>query len=173
MRGLFVGRFQPFHLGHYQFVETIAEEVDGVLVGIGSAQASHTVENPFTAGERISMVHNAVADVPATTMAIPVEDVDRYAVWVSHVAATCPPFDVVYSNNPLVEQLFEREGYEVRSVELFDRERYRGTEIRRRMLDGEAWRHLVPDAIPPVVEEVGGVDRLRSAAAHERDGDVG
>ncbi|MFB6124281.1 MAG: nicotinamide-nucleotide adenylyltransferase [Haloferacaceae archaeon] len=173
MRGLFVGRFQPFHLGHYQFVESVAAAVDEVLVGVGSAQASHTVENPFTAGERISMVHNAVADVAATTMAVPIEDVDRYAVWVGHVAATCPPFEVVYTNNPLVEHLFEREGYEVRGVDLFDRERYRGTEIRRRMLAGEPWRHLVPDAVPPVVDEVDGVERLRSADAHERDGDLG
>ncbi|MFC6988423.1 nicotinamide-nucleotide adenylyltransferase [Haloplanus sp. GCM10025708] len=169
MRGLFVGRFQPFHLGHYRFVESIVTEVEEVLIGIGSAQASHTVENPFTAGERISMVHDAVADVPATTMAVPIEDIDRYAVWVAHVAAICPPFEVVYSNNPLVEHLFEREGYEVRGVELFDRERYRGTEIRRRMLDGEDWRRLVPDAVPPVVDEVDGVERLRRAAEHGSD----
>lgn len=42
MRGLFPGRFQPFHRGHRRFVERIAEEADEVIVGIGSVQASHT-----------------------------------------------------------------------------------------------------------------------------------
>ncbi|MEM3079801.1 MAG: adenylyltransferase/cytidyltransferase family protein, partial [Thermoproteota archaeon] len=51
-RGLFIGRFQPFHLGHLKAVEYIINRVDEVIIGIGSAQYSHTLENPFTAGER-------------------------------------------------------------------------------------------------------------------------
>lgn len=62
----------------------------------------------------------------------------------SHVTATCPPFDVAYSNNSLVRQLFEEAGYEVRGVTLFRREEYSGTEVRRRMCEEEAWKHLAP-----------------------------
>ena len=40
-RGFFIGRFQPFHNGHHNVVETIAEEVDELVLGIGSA-ATHT-----------------------------------------------------------------------------------------------------------------------------------
>jgi nicotinamide-nucleotide adenylyltransferase len=52
MRGFYIGRFQPYHNGHQHMVEEIIEEVDELVLGIGSADASHTVRNPFTAGER-------------------------------------------------------------------------------------------------------------------------
>ncbi len=48
MRGLYIGRFQPYHLGHQAVLEKIAEEVDEIVIVIGSAQESHTAENPFT-----------------------------------------------------------------------------------------------------------------------------
>ena len=40
-RAFYIGRFQPFHLGHYSVITSIAEEVDELIIGIGSAQTSH------------------------------------------------------------------------------------------------------------------------------------
>jgi nicotinamide-nucleotide adenylyltransferase len=168
MRGLFPGRFQPFHHGHRRFVEHIADETDEIVVGIGSAQASHTGENPFTAGERVSMVHRALEEVDTTTYAIPIEDLDRYAVWPAHVQALCPPFETVYTNNPLVERVCGEAGLDVRGVDLVERDRYRGTEIRRRIVENEPWRDLVPDPVVDVVEEVDGEERLRRVTDHDR-----
>lgn len=166
MRGVFPGRFQPFHRGHRRFVERMAGEVDEVVVAIGSAQASHTGRNPFTAGERLTMVHRALADVAGRTYVVPVEDLDRYPVWPAHVQALCPPFEAVYTNNPLVGRVCREARFAVRGVELIERERYRGTEIRRRMVDGDPWRDLVPDAVAAVVDEVDGVERLRRVTEH-------
>ncbi|MEM1589096.1 MAG: adenylyltransferase/cytidyltransferase family protein, partial [Candidatus Bathyarchaeia archaeon] len=47
-RGLFVGRFQPFHKGHLQAVKEILDEVDELVIVVGSAQYSHRIDNPFT-----------------------------------------------------------------------------------------------------------------------------
>ncbi len=47
-RGFYIGRFQPYHQGHHRVVQDIAEEVDELVVGIGSADQSHSVRNPFT-----------------------------------------------------------------------------------------------------------------------------
>ena len=162
-RGLFVGRFQPFHEGHRRVVETVAEEVDELLVVVGSAGRSHTVDNPFTGGERVEMVLRAVAaaDVDIPVHPVPLRDVERNAVWVSHVRSLCPDFSVVYSHNPLVVRLFREAGVPVGSFPTYDRERYEGTRIRRAMLDGEQWRPLVPDPVAAVVDEVDGVKRLR------------
>jgi nicotinamide-nucleotide adenylyltransferase len=54
-RGCYIGRFQPYHDGHHEMVATIAEDVDELVLGIGSAGDSHTPHDPFTAGERIMM----------------------------------------------------------------------------------------------------------------------
>ena len=60
MRGLYIGRFQPYHLGHQAVLEKIAEEMDEIVIVIGSAQESHTAENPFTSGERMEMIYAAL-----------------------------------------------------------------------------------------------------------------
>jgi len=164
--GLVIGRFQPFHKGHLEVMRTIANECDSIIVGIGSAQYSHTLENPFTAGERHLMISRSLReDDLAKVSIVPVMDINRYAVWVAHVASLVPPFQVVYSNNPLTKRLFSEAGYEVRASPMFNRDLYSGTEIRRRMLSGEEWEALVPRPVVQVVREVRGLERMRDLVA--------
>jgi nicotinamide-nucleotide adenylyltransferase len=171
MRGFYIGRFQPFHNGHHHMVEEIAEEVDELVLGIGSAGDSHTLQNPFTAGERVMMVTKSVAEFDLRTYVVPIEDLDRNSVWVSHVQSMSPKFDVAYSNNPLVVQLFREAGVEVRSSPMFRREVLEGTELRNRMVRGEGWETLVPDAVVDVIAEIDGVERIRRVADTDANGD--
>ncbi|HDM88409.1 MAG TPA: nicotinamide-nucleotide adenylyltransferase, partial [Candidatus Bathyarchaeota archaeon] len=41
-RGLFIGRFQPPHLGHLHAIKQALEECDELIIVIGSSQYSHT-----------------------------------------------------------------------------------------------------------------------------------
>jgi len=59
-RGILVGRFQPFHLGHLSAVRDASREVDELVIVIGSSQKSHEFRNPFTAGERIEMIRETL-----------------------------------------------------------------------------------------------------------------
>ena len=161
MRGFYIGRFQPYHDGHHAMVERIAGEVDELVLGIGSADDSHTTHDPFTAGERIMMITRAVAEFDLPIYVVPLEDINRNAVWVSHVESMCPDFDVAYSNNPLVVRLFEESGIEVRQSPMFDRDRLEGSEIRERMVHDESWRDRVPDPVVETIEEINGVQRLQ------------
>ncbi len=160
-RALFLGRFQPYHLGHQSVVEQIAREADELIVAIGSAQWSHDLKNPFTAGERIMMITRALAGLPTTTYVLPIEDIQRNALYAAHIVSLTPPFDVVYSNNALVKELFSAAGFAVRTTPLAARQRYRGAHIRQQMLTGEGWRELVPEAVARTIDEVDGVARLR------------
>ncbi|MXR52361.1 nicotinamide-nucleotide adenylyltransferase [Halovenus sp. WSH3] len=160
-RGCLIGRFQPFHRGHRKLAEYVADDVDELVVGIGSADASHTRRNPFTAGERVMMVRKTLEPFDITDYVVPIEDLDRNSVWVSHVQSMAPEFDVAYSNNPLVIRLFSEAGIEVRQTEMFDRDELKGSEIRRQMIDGEDWRQHVPQPVQDVIDEVDGVGRLR------------
>jgi nicotinamide-nucleotide adenylyltransferase len=160
MRGLYVGRFQPYHLGHQAVLQKIIEEVDEIVIVIGSAQESHTPENPFTAGERMDMIYAALEDLRDRCYVIPLQDVKRNAIWVDHVTSMVPRFDIVFSNNPLVVQLFSEAAAEVRKPPLYRRDIYSGTAIRSLMLSGGDWRSLLPDAVASKVEEFGGVKRL-------------
>jgi len=114
-RGFYIGRFQPYHNGHHEVLERIAEEVDEIIIGIGSAQLSHQVSNPFTAGERVLMITRALESLGCPYYVIPIEDVQRNALWVAHVRSMTPPFDLCYSSNPLVVRLFTEAGVKVQS----------------------------------------------------------
>ncbi|RPJ28200.1 MAG: nicotinamide-nucleotide adenylyltransferase, partial [Nitrosopumilales archaeon] len=59
-RGLFIGRFQPFHLGHIAAIKFAFTNVDELIIAIGSSQASYDPQNPFTAGERLSMIKDSL-----------------------------------------------------------------------------------------------------------------
>jgi nicotinamide-nucleotide adenylyltransferase len=169
-RGFYIGRFQPYHNGHHNVVQSIAEEVDELVLGIGSAGDSHSQHDPFTAGERIMMITKSLVDSDLVTYAVPIEDLDRNSVWVSHVQSMSPTFDVAYSNNPLVIQLFTEAGVEVRQSPMFNREVLEGTEVRERMIENENWERLVPDAVVEVVEEIGGIERIQRVSDSDANG---
>ncbi len=163
-RGLYVGRFSPFHLGHLKTIKTILEEVDELIIVIGSAQQSHTTADPFTAGERILMIHYSLktGKIPLENIfCIPVYDIFRNPIWVSHVQSFTPPFSVVFTNNSLIRRLFVEAGYQVRSSKLVKRSSYKGSNIRQLMIEGAKWEHLVPLSVQKVIADIDGLKRLQ------------
>ena len=77
VRGIYIGRFQPYHNGHHKVVEKISGEVDEMVLGIGSAGDSHTRKNPFTAGERMLMVTRAIEEFDVPSYVVQIEDLKR------------------------------------------------------------------------------------------------
>jgi nicotinamide-nucleotide adenylyltransferase len=153
-----------------EVIKRILEEVDEIVIGIGSAQLSHEVKDPFTAGERVVMMTQALAEIdvdPSRYYIIPMQDINFNAIWASHVKMLTPPFSIVYSGNPLVKQLFAEEGYEVRQPPLYDRIHLSGTEVRRRILEDENWQELVPKATADLLKEIDGVNRLKNLSVKE------
>lgn len=167
-RGFYVGRFQPFHNGHQAVLKELAQMCDEIIIGVGSAQLSHTTENPFTAGERVMMITRALTTLGCPYYVIPIEDVQRNALWAAHVRSMTPPFDICYSSNPLVVRLFHEAGVMVESPGMYERDRHSGTEIRRRMLAGEPWETLVPASVVTVINEIDGTERLRQIARDDQ-----
>ncbi len=167
-RGFYVGRFQPYHNGHQAVLSELAGTCDEIIIGVGSAQLSHAIDNPFTAGERVLMITRALTSLGCPYYVIPIEDVQRNALWAAHVVSMTPPFDTCYSSNPLVVRLFCEAGVAVQSPKMYKRDRHSGTEIRRRMLCGEPWEHLVPPAVVTVIREIDGVERLRQIAKDDQ-----
>ena len=169
-RGILIGRMQPVHNGHMQVIKKILEEVDEIIIGIGSAQLSHEAKDPFTAGERVVMISQALAEEnidPSKYYIIPMQDINFNAVWVSHVKMLTPPFSIVYSGNSLVKQLFTEEGFEVKQPPLYDRLHLSGTEVRRRILEDDDWQELVPKATADVIIEINGVERVKNLSVKE------
>ena len=170
-RGLYVGRFQPFHMGHLSAVKTVLEDVDELVIVVGSAQYSHTMTNPFTAGERLVMIRLALQEANLDSRrvwVVPVPDVHLHMLWVSALEGYTPKFDVVYSNEPLTRRLFTEAGYKVKGIRFFEREIYSSTDIRAKMVKGEDWKNLVPKSVAAFITEIDGVNRLSDLTKNDR-----
>lgn len=176
-RALFVGRFQPFHNGHLYAVQLILKEAEGVIVVVGSAEKSHELHNPFTAGERIEMIRRTLSTAgidPMRYLLVPVPDAEAHTAWVSQVVAYAAKFDVVYTNQALTRRLFLESGYEVLGIPLYMRLEYSATEIRRRMLEDGDWGSLVPKEVYDFIKEIKGDERIRDLAKTDSvEGDRG
>jgi nicotinamide-nucleotide adenylyltransferase len=171
--GLYVGRFQPFHLGHLEAVKYILGKVDDLVIIVGSAQESHTLENPFTAGERITMIRSSLKEAgisPEKYTVLPLPDAEFHKVWVSHLLSQTPSFDIVYTNEPLTFRLLKEAGLKVEHVPMFNRNVYTATEVRKRLLANDHWEELLPKPVAQYVKRVGGDERLRDISESDKTG---
>ena len=169
MRALYLGRFNPPHLGHIHALKYILDQpdIDDVIVLIGSGEKAYSLKNPFTGGERFEMLVALVKehfDINKFFIsAIP--DINRNTIWAANVVDLVPPFEVIFTNNPLVQQLFANlSDKEVREIPLINRQELSGKIIRKKMIEDQNWKASIPDVIEPLIEKYKGIDRIQALA---------
>jgi nicotinamide-nucleotide adenylyltransferase len=168
-RGLMLGRFQPFHKGHLALTKQILSECDELVIIIGSAQFSFIEKDPFTAGERVLMIHEALKEAGvdlSRCYIIPVANDENNARWLAYLRSMVPPFDVLYSGNDFVKYLARSQDSSIviEDPMFAELSEYNGTNIRRLMQEGKPWEHLVPPAVAKVIQQVGGIVRINMLA---------
>jgi len=157
MRALYLGRFQPFHMGHLNIIKGLAEKYDEVVIGLCSAQCSHTLRNPFTYVERYQMITLALSEVNIHNYKIvPIPDINHWDRWADFCNEIFGEYDVVVTNNPDTRKLFEKRGDKVEGFKITKRDgaSITGTRTREVMSKSEHdvywWKQLkvlVPEAV--------------------------
>jgi nicotinamide-nucleotide adenylyltransferase len=169
LTGLFIGRFQPFHLGHMTTIKFALNYVEELVVVIGSAQKSHEIRHPFTAGERIQMINNSLnADNEVNTkriLLIPIPDIDIHSLWTHQIDVLVPSYSVVFTNDYFTTLLFNERGIKVIQPRLYQREELSATEIRSRIANNGDWKKLVTPQTTQVIESIAGVQRIKTIFA--------
>jgi nicotinamide-nucleotide adenylyltransferase len=158
-------------MGHLCAIKEILTKVDELVIVIGSAQYSHNLKNPFTAGERLVMIQHALLEAEADlnrVWIVPVPDMHLHMLWVSAVEGYTPKFNKLYSNEPLTRRLFMEAGYIVENISLFERQIYASTIVREKMLKEEKWSELVPKSVTNFINKIDGVNRLRDLARTDK-----
>lgn len=164
MRALIIGRFQPFHKGHLQLVKSILKECDELVIAIASAQYNYIEKDPFTAGERMLMIHEALKEGNvdlSKCYIVPLINDENNARWIGHLKSFLPSFDVAYTGNPYVSMLMCNSKIKVKKIKFYDKEKYNASKIRQLMLKGHAWESLVPNSVAKVIKNVDGVKRMK------------
>jgi nicotinamide-nucleotide adenylyltransferase len=168
-RVLFFGRFQPFHKGHLEAVKWLLERFDEVVILIGMADESHTWLNPFTAGERLLMIHNSLIESGIDGkrfLTATIHTLRIFQGYASFILAYVPPVEAVATANPAVARGFRDAGVNVVTPPLQRRDEWRGEAIRCKMILGdESWRNAVPKPVEEVIDMIDGVQRVRDIVA--------
>ena len=71
---VFIGRFQPFHIGHRAVVAQMAGQVDSLLVLIGSAYRPRSWKNPFLYHERQHFLEAGIVGIALPVDTLPLVD---------------------------------------------------------------------------------------------------
>ncbi|MDH3610299.1 MAG: nicotinamide-nucleotide adenylyltransferase [Nitrosopumilus sp.] len=164
MRGLMMGRFQPFHLGHLDLIKQILKDCDEVIIVVTSSQFNYLEKDPFTAGERIEMIHDSVmeSDVDLNRCIIlSLENQFNVATWLSYLKSMVPHFDRVYSGNDYVKMLLADSGIEVVTPEFLDRSQFNATNIRSMIICNGPWEKTVPPTVFQFIKKINGKNRLQ------------
>ena len=153
MKALFVGRFQPMHLGHLKVIKWILKKYDKVIIAIGSSQESNTNKNPFTLEERKIMINNTlknegIEEKKYEIFGIP--DVHDDKAWVESILKKAK-FDVVFTKNPWTKRCFKVFNIPVKEHPMFDN--ISGSKIRKMIKNNENWQELVPKEVQKFIKK--------------------
>ncbi len=59
---VFIGRFQPFHIGHLHVFTKALQSAEQLLVLVGSSGGARTLRNPFTYDERVTIMRQSLPE---------------------------------------------------------------------------------------------------------------
>jgi nicotinamide-nucleotide adenylyltransferase len=169
-RGMIHGRFQPFHLGHLEYLRGAAERSDEVFIGItnpdptrirpeSSDPLRHLPEsNPYSYVERLLMVKAAAADLglDAETVHVIPFPVNEPELWPAYVPEGVTQYLRLFSawGGTKLDRLREA-GYEVVILDQGAEKEISGADVRAAMRDGGDWDGLVPPGVARVIRALG------------------
>ena len=162
------GRFQPFHIGHLEYLQGAAARA--TRSGSGSRIPTrrgcepepsdplrHLPEsNPYTYAERLLMVKAAAAetvDVDVHVIPFPVNEPE---LWHAYVPDGVTQFIRHFSDwgSTKIDRL-RAAGYDVVVLDEGAEKEISGVDVRTAMREGRAWQPLVPAGVARVIESLG------------------
>jgi len=155
-RGLFIGRFQPFHVGHLNLIKTALKEVDELVIGI--AHSEDKKDNPYSVKQRIEMIDLVL---PANNISkytlYPIPDYPDDNKWLREIETLVPKFDVIYMSdkNTFGEKWIEKcfkEKYIIKKIPAL--KNVDSTIIREKMNNNEEWKNFVPKAVYDYIKKL-------------------
>jgi nicotinamide-nucleotide adenylyltransferase len=146
-RALYIGRFQPFHLGHLDCLKQILElkKYSEILIGIGSSNQELTKKNPFSFYERQEMLNEAVKLLRKEYSKIkfsiyPIPDFGNNQKWVDYILKNLPHFEAVFTGNINTEKCF----FHIKKVIILKiNKNIKATQIRKLLLEkNNLWQKM-------------------------------
>ncbi len=135
---VFLGRFQPFHIGHMSIVEKIFQnDFERLLLIIGSSEKSWTDENPWNVQEREEIIRASIPlEIQEKIDIASLADVPDDDVWCENLKVLLLPEVILFTGNEWVRDICERHGIQTDWIVSYDID-ISGTKIREMIQKGE------------------------------------
>lgn len=146
--GVFIGRFQPFHLGHLEAIKQALQICDKLVIVIGSANKNFALDNPLTSKERERILELILGRENLRERILEVKilnDCEDNLLWMEQVVKISKKFEVVVGNNSLISVLAKYMDFPIFYPKLTKREKLQGKVIRKNILEGKKWQNLIPE----------------------------
>jgi nicotinamide-nucleotide adenylyltransferase len=154
----FVGRFQPFHKGHFFALEQTFKEFSKVIIGIGSINIIDE-KNPFTFEERKKMIKEALKKFKGKYEIVGIPDFFDDLKWRDYCLEKAN-FDVVITGSDWVKRCFK--GIKpIVKPKFLKPKKYNGTRIRELIGKNKKWENLVPETVVKYIKKIKGEERIR------------
>ena len=165
-RGMIHGRFQPFHVGHLEYLKGAAARSDEVFVGITNPDPRRVREepadplrhlpesNPYTYTERLLMISEVARDEGIAVHVIPFP-VNEPELWPAYVPPGVTQYLRLFSEwgGTKLDRLREA-GYEVVILDEGAEKGISGADVREAMRGGGDWEPLVPPGVARVIRSL-------------------
>lgn len=169
--GLFIGRFQPFHLGHIDALNQARKKgITEFIIGVGSSNKEHTVENPFTYEERKTMISKVLKSLGINFTIYALPDFDSDEDWKNYIIKNVPNFDTVISGNPRTSGIFKKTKYGVLPLKII--RDIKSTAIRHLLHIGDmtGLKALIPWQVLLYLQHINASKRLNKYYRNEHIG---
>ncbi len=162
---LFIGRFQPFHLGHLSIVKQILNENENLKIGIGSSQEANTKLNPFSSKERRKFVEESLKELQIDMSRVTIYDIpDLFDAkkWAESIFDLVENFDILYAPNEWMKNLFMDKSCLIVKPDFVNKEEYNGENIRTSISKNDkTWTSFVPKAVIELIQKSNGISRIK------------
>ncbi len=156
-KGLFIGRFQPFHRGHLYSIREALKKIEQLVIAVGSAQSARTEENPFSASERLEAIKLLIAaEKLQSRISLIITSYDNPSddIWLAQLIKQGGIFEVVVGNNERVNTIFRKNKFAVIETGLYERDLLEGIKIRNLINNQKKWENRVPDYLVDYYKEI-------------------
>lgn len=87
---VFIGRFQPYHLGHHKVITTALQQAKRVIVLVGSSYQTRSIRNPWVFSEREAFIRDSFDSTDQDRLIITplLDDIYNEQSWLSRVQQT-------------------------------------------------------------------------------------
>tara|TARA_Y100000031_G_C8091225_1_gene324244 strand:+ start:133 stop:636 length:504 start_codon:yes stop_codon:yes gene_type:complete len=157
---LFLGHFQPYHIGHHLVVSGMTKLAGKIVIGVmGNAKDK---EQPFGMQERKDMMQRALqADdiIPMFDVNfIELPDFENTPEWAEKVMELVGKVDKLWTGDEDIKPLFEGK-LEIQNIK--EVPGIKSSEIREMIAKGGDWEEKVPAEVLRFIKEAGGAKRFK------------